>query len=407
MEQQVEYENRLDVGGLSTESEDLILRAWEYRESRSCLDPYPYAKFMLKATPGSLGILCDSAVKFYRRKVGEESWGIPLFNGYVITPHPLRDNDIVRVTCKGIMGRLRQREVRDYTIEAPGPTPLHSFLTSWASQYASDYYDTPDIDVTEPVAFPDEITVKRGKQLDFLKAVRRFAPIYISLDMDSSSNQILTIRDEVHPTQAVWDAMTEYERGVRQFGPKTKIKRNVDFSTPHIYPKLEGNWRGLDVVQEGDPETVIGSAGEIADLFVYTNGLSGDPEAYAQLAWDDVRITRRCGWIELSGIEQTAEHGPYRDPNQLLRLLPNKRGTEGIYAVQRIWWAQRYDIKRKRWEPATTTLVLADRVHKTYVPTAMPGGPDATARKSSPYAGEYTDQQRDLINNPNPVGLSY
>ena len=203
--------------------------------------------------------------------------------------------------------------------------------------------------------------------------------------------------------------MTEYERAVREYGPQKKIKASEDFSTSQIYPKLEGNWRGLAVVD--DTETVIGDAGVVPDLFIYTHGLSGDPEAYAQLAWDDVRIVRKCGWIQLQGIEQTAEHGPYRDPNQLLKLLPNKRGTEGIYAVQRIWWAQVYGIPegcvKRQWMPATTTLVLADRVHKTYVPTAMPGGPDATAKRSSPYAAEYTDHVRDLIHPPEPDGLLF
>ena len=389
------------VGDLTTD-DGLDLRAWEYRAGRSCITPWASAKFTVAATDHARALAGGEDVKFYRRRVGDDEWKAPWFVGYLETPHPLRDKPHLRLTCKGQLALLRRRERRGLTYSGT----LEEVLENWAYAHASDWLDDVDIQVTEPVAFPKSIMLTAGSPLDILKAVRRFAAVHIRIREDVGGKRVLEVRDEVEPSQAAWDALTDDGCKLRTFGAPGRPRPGADYPTAELYPKLEGDWDGVAVL--GPDGTMVAQAGMSADLYVDTGGIRGDAQGYAQALWDAVREPRRCGWLSLAGIMQDADNAPYGLPNDIIRLRHNKRGTGGLYAVQRVWWAQARDAGPKgKWQPATLTLVLADRIHKVYIPQAMPGGPDATARQSSPYAASLSDAQRDILNPPSPPGLTF
>lgn len=383
------YENRLDVGDLSTSDGSLELLSLEIMEDRCCITPYQNAWFVVKATKDARQIECDAPVTFFKRGVGEEEWGRSFFYGSVASPHPLREKPHMRITAHGHLARLAHRGARHDNYAGS----LKDVLTEWAERHAFEYYDILDIDVNPPILFPEEIEVN-SYSLDLMKVIRRFAPIYISLYLDGGGRRILSMRDEAHPDHL--GDLKDYDLECRTY----KAGRESHL-TAEIYPKREGYWRGLTVLGEHSEQR-----GNPSDLFVGVGTSQGDLKAYTQRAWDSISTPRRAGWIRPVDIEQRADRAPYRTPNDVLRLEDNKKGTGGDYAVQAVRWTQmRKANKRDGWNPASLTMVLTDRIYPYYIPQAMPGGPDATADPDSPYADPLADRMRDVLNPPEPDGL--
>ena len=405
-----EYENRLEVGPMTTEPDGgLDLRAWEVRESRSCIDPYPLATFGVTATEAvKAGVTCGDAVRFYRRAVGEPSWGAPFFVGVVSCPHPLRDKDWVQVICRGGLWLLKRRQVMGWEFKN-GADGMGGVLAAWADRCGSELWDRVDIDVTEPVAFPKSIKIFKGYALDIFKIIRRFAAVYVRVYEDVEGVRVLEMRDELDPERVdrkKWDAdMADTHEYRRTFGaPKRPPPEQRKYPTAEIYSKMEGSWRGFAVV--GPQGGILGQAGGEVDLYMEVEGLKGSAKKLAARGYACIATPRRCGWIRLTHLEKSASTGPYRTPNDLLRIRDNARGTGGLYAVQRLHWAQARG-KGNRWLPASVRLVLADRLHSPYIPAAMPGGPDATAQESSPYASGLSDRMRDVLEPPTPDGAGW
>jgi len=108
MVQQDRFEYKLEVGSLSSEADALYLVRYEIGLARNKVGK---AKFILRRTTDSRTIAKDDVVKFYRREIGEITWGDSIFYGRVRGLGKNLKSKNIPLYCLDMLQRIADRKV--------------------------------------------------------------------------------------------------------------------------------------------------------------------------------------------------------------------------------------------------------------------------------------------------------
>lgn len=108
---QGKYEYKLTIGAYSSETAgQLRLKKASIREGRSIRD-FPKAQFDIHMTASALAIANEDVVRFWRREVGEATWGACFFRGIVTRTVQKRRYNEVSILAEGYMRELGKRSL--------------------------------------------------------------------------------------------------------------------------------------------------------------------------------------------------------------------------------------------------------------------------------------------------------
>lgn len=102
------YENKLLIGAKSSLTDKLYIKGWGVTDGRNEI---PEMEITLADTADAETLTEDMVVEWYRRAVGEATWGDSFFYGYVrAIKKPLRKNEIT-LQCVGVLGVMFERAI--------------------------------------------------------------------------------------------------------------------------------------------------------------------------------------------------------------------------------------------------------------------------------------------------------
>ena len=110
MTQQGQYEYKLEIGSLSSEVDQIFLKSWKVNEGRD-IDRFATAELRLVRTTDAMAIAQGDQVRYWRRVVGEATWGPTFFLGYVVKKsNKAKDNDLT-LDAKGYLYKVKNRTI--------------------------------------------------------------------------------------------------------------------------------------------------------------------------------------------------------------------------------------------------------------------------------------------------------
>lgn len=156
MTQQDKFEYKLEIGARSTETHALYLTNWSVSMARNQV---PIMDIVVSRTADSLAITTNDAVSFFRRTVGEVTWGAAVFRGFIKKRNPKGRANEVALTAYGYLEKANGRGLHSY---AWGNTHIvdQEYPVTYSSSAAGHLLRCyVDLDAAQPAQVPLE-TVK-------------------------------------------------------------------------------------------------------------------------------------------------------------------------------------------------------------------------------------------------------
>ncbi len=275
-------------------------------------------------------------------------------------------------------------------------------LDKWAETFASDIYDTLDINITEPA---DKQFVIHGEACDGMKAfniMRQYAPIIVRVYYNSVGNVVLEVRDELEPSD--WAAQGATWKNNRTFRHGFDVLANSAI-------RILSCQKYKNMVKETDTVAVVDGRGHCVgvqsgvgghlpscDMGIIggVGGDFGDGIGFAVHGYDKLRTIAEGGSMSLSGVDQTYNNGIYRinNANELVKIKSTKVNLDGEFALQDIKWTGGVG------QPTKVAITFADVVYDVLIRNkGMDGGtidfsggwkPGLTSNLNEPRLGNET-----------------
>jgi len=254
-----------------------------------------------------------------------------------------------------------------------------TILDAWAKQVASDIYDILDISVTEPTLKQQCIKVENSDGLAVFRILRQYAPYVCRIYMDASNQIVFEVRDEKPATTTAWNLYSANDKSLRTFehGDDATLASRIRIFDLEIEEEIESEVTSMLVMDSGGAVGgIVGVGSIVASGRLRIGGLGasiGSAIDFGDPFVGPGYMVRLNGRVTLSGIDQSFTQGPFRKPNELIKILALDFGLNNqILAIENITWSGGL---RK-----TTQLEidLVDTIFERHVPAYHKGGPGTT-----------------------------